>query len=79
VRNTLSGDRRRYLEAGGISFFIGDGALNYRPEQLLEAYYSINVLKNTQVTFDAQRMWNPAYNADRGPVNFAALRLHTEF
>jgi hypothetical protein len=28
AHNTLSSDRRKYLEAGGISFFIGDGALN---------------------------------------------------
>lgn len=79
LRNTLSKDRRNYLAAGGISFFIGDGALNYRPEQVFETYYSFNALKNTYVTADYQRMWNPAYNADRGPANFYALRVHTEF
>ncbi len=79
LRNTLSRDRRNYLAAGGISFFIGDGALNYRPEQVFETYYSFNALKNTYVTADYQRMWNPAYNADRGPANFYALRVHTEF
>jgi len=75
----LSSDRRGYLAAGGISFFIGDGKLNYRPEQLLELYYSVNVAKSTFVTFDYQRMLNPGYNADRGPANFYALRLHAEF
>lgn len=79
LRNTLSGDRRRYLEAGGISFFIGDGALNYKPEQIFETYYSLNVWKNTFLTADYQRMWNPAYNADRGPANFYAVRFHAEF
>lgn len=79
LHNSLSGERVRYLEAGGISFFIGDGALRYRHEQLAEAYYSLHVTKEAFVSFDVQRMWNPGYNADRGPVNFAALRLHAEF
>lgn len=79
ARNALSSDRQRYLEAGGISFFIGDGALNYRPEQIVEAFYSFKVWRSAFVTADAQRMWNPAYNADRGPANFFAMRLHAEF
>jgi carbohydrate-selective porin OprB len=79
VRNTLSADRRRYLEAGGISFFLGDGHLNYRPEQTFEAYYSVNVWKDLFVTADYQHMWNPGYNSDRGPADFGALRFHVEF
>ena len=79
IRNTLSDERRRYLEAGGISFFLGDGHLNYRPEQVFEAYYSANVWKDLYVTADYQRMLNPGYNSDRGPVNFGALRFHVEF
>ncbi|KAB2969215.1 carbohydrate porin [Zoogloea sp.] len=79
ARNSLSKDRREYLEAGGISFFIGDGRLSYRPEQLVETYYSLNVWKTVFLTADYQRMWNPAYNADRGPANFFAMRIHTEF
>lgn len=79
AQNTLSADRRKYLEAGGISFFIGDGALNYKPERLIETYYSLNVWKTVFMSADYQRMWNPAYNADRGPANFFAMRLHTEF
>lgn len=79
IRNTLSNARRRYLEAGGISFFLGDGALNYRPEQVVEIYYSMNVWKGAYLTADFQHMWNPAYNTDRGPANFAAARFHAEF
>jgi len=79
ARNALSLDRRRYLEAGGLSFFLGDGGLNYQPEQIVEAYYSFNVWKSLYVTADAQRMWNPGYNADRGPANFFAVRVHAEF
>jgi len=77
--NALSKDRQRYLEAGGISFFIGDGKLNYSPEQMVEVYYSANVWKDFYLTGDYQHMWNPAYNADRGPVDFIALRFHVEF
>ena len=79
MSNTLSDDRRRFLEAGGISYFIGDGKLNYRPENIFEGYYSLNVYKETWLTADYQRIENPAYNADRGPVNVFAFRFHSEF
>jgi high affinity Mn2+ porin len=36
-------------------------------------------LKVLWLTADYQRIHNPAYNADRGPVNFYTLRIHTEF
>jgi len=79
AQNGLSAERRAYLEAGGISFFIGDGALRYAPETIFELYYSLGIARNTSLTLDYQRIQNPAYNADRGPVDFAGLRLHTEF
>ena len=79
MQNGLSKDRREYLEAGGISFFIGDGRLRYRPEQIFEMYYSLSVARKTFITFDYQRIHNPAYNADRGPVDIGGVRLHTEF
>jgi high affinity Mn2+ porin len=79
MRNVLSQDRRRFLEAGGISFFIGDGALNYRPEDIFEGYYSFGLSKGVWLTADYQRMQNPAFNADRGPIDIYALRFHAEF
>lgn len=78
VRNGLSADRRKYLESGGISFFIGDGALNYGAETVVETYYSLAAGHHFWITLDAQRIWNPAYNRDRGPVNVGSLRLHLE-
>ncbi len=75
----LSPERRTYLARGGISFFIGDGWLNYKPEQIVELYYSANVVKGVWVTANYQRVANPAYNADRGPVQIMGVRLHTEF
>jgi hypothetical protein len=79
IRNMLGPDRRNYLAGGGISFFIGDGALNYKPEDIAEIYYSWNAWKKVYLTADFQRVNNPAYNADRGPVNFAGVRFHAEF
>ncbi|RIX43142.1 MAG: carbohydrate porin [Rhodocyclales bacterium GT-UBC] len=79
MRNSLSNDRRNYLAKGGISFFIGDGALNYRPESIAETYYSWKARPGLWLTADYQRIANPAYNADRGPVNIGSLRVHAEF
>ena len=79
ARNGLSQVRRNYLAAGGFGFFIGDGRLNYRPEAILEVFYNARLAKAAWVTLDWQHILNPAYNADRGPVNVASVRLHTEF
>jgi carbohydrate-selective porin OprB len=78
MRNAISGAYQRYLEAGGSGFFIGDGKLNYHPEQILEGYYSWNVARSLWLSADYQYMRNPAYNADRGPVSIAGVRLHWE-
>jgi high affinity Mn2+ porin len=77
--NGLSEPHREFLAAGGLGLLIGDGQLNYRPEQILEAYYAYQVTKNFTVTADYQFVNNPAYNADRGPVSIFACRLHGEF
>jgi carbohydrate-selective porin OprB len=79
ARNGLSSSHRNYLAAGGLGFFIGDGAINYRPETIVEAFYNMQVAKYLWVTLDFQHIANPAYNADRGPVNIGTVRLHTEF
>lgn len=79
MQNTLSPERRRFLAAGGISYFIGDGKLNYRPEQIFEGYYSLNLHQGVWLTSDYQRIVNPAYNADRGAIDVYAMRLHLEY
>ncbi len=70
---------RDYLAAGGLGFFLGDGALKYRPENILEAYYSLNVAKDTSLSADLQRISNPGYNADRGAATVISGRLHYGF
>jgi high affinity Mn2+ porin len=77
--NALSRDHRDFIAAGGLGILIGDGALNYRTERILETYYSYALLDTTWLTFDYQLVANPAYNADRGPVNIFSARLHAEF
>ncbi|WP_439891494.1 carbohydrate porin [Ralstonia sp. 25C] len=77
--NMLSPDHRRYLQQGGMGVFLGDGKLNYAPEQIVEAFYSFQAAKHLWVSADVQWIRNPGYNADRGPAVFFGTRLHTEF
>ena len=79
MMNGLSQHRRAYLEAGGLSYFIGDGYLRYRPETVIETFYSISIAKHIWITGDYQHIRNPAYNAARGPVDVLALRFHAEY
>ena len=78
ARNVLSAPHRRLLEAGGLTFFLGDGRLRYGAEQIVEGYYALAAAKGVTLSFDYQRIWNPGYNRDRGPASFYALRLHVE-
>ncbi len=75
----LSQDHRDYLANGGLGFIIGDGQLNYAPEEIVETYYLIKVTEHISVTPDMQFIDNPAYNSDRGPVFVAGVRVHAEF
>ena len=79
ARNEISGPRRAYLAAGGSSFFIGDGALRYRPEQVVELFYNLQVAPGITLSLNGQRISHPAYNADRGPARLLATRLHAVF
>ncbi|MCE1187144.1 MAG: carbohydrate porin, partial [Rhodocyclales bacterium] len=79
VGNQISKGRRTYLEDGGISFFIGDGALNARAENVIETFYNYQLFKALSVGLDYQHIRNPAYNGDRGPINVGSVRLHLEF
>jgi high affinity Mn2+ porin len=69
----------QYLNMGGIDGFIGDGKINEAPEGVVEAYYSLGLGSSAWFTADYQFIYNPAYNADRGPVNVLGGRVHVEF
>lgn len=70
---------RTYLTPGGRGLFVGDGRLDYRPETVFEVFHNLQLAKAAWITLDWEHIHNPAYNADRGPVNVMSARLHTEF
>lgn len=77
--NAISGDHRRYLALGGLGFLLGDGGLTYGREKIAEGYYTLHVWRGMFASFDLQRIWNPGYNQDRGPVIVPTLRAHVDF
>jgi len=77
--NMLGRDHRAYLAAGGQGAFLGDGALDYAPEQVFEVFYSFQVFKYLSISPDFQYIRNPGYNAARGPAKFYGVRFHSEF
>lgn len=77
--NGIAGSQVDYLSRGGATMFIGDGALRYQTERVLESYYSAEIFKGAYASLDYQFIANPAYNAARGPVNFFGVRAHYEF
>lgn len=80
VANDLSTSHQKYQQLGGNGFMIGDGNLNYGIENIAEAFYSFNIPHSSfTLSPDYQFVVNPGYNKDRGPVQFLALRFHTQF
>jgi high affinity Mn2+ porin len=79
IVNGITSERDAFLNAGGLGILAGDGQLPHPgPEQILETYYSFP-FSFCRVTFDYQFIFNPGYNADRGPASVVATRLHTQF
>jgi high affinity Mn2+ porin len=79
LANGISSDHREYLKAGGYGFIIGDGELNYAPEFIAEAFYSVTIPQwHLWITPDYQFVLHPAYNKDRGPVHVFGVRCHVE-
>ena len=76
--DAISSAHRTYLARGGVTAFLGDGALRYGREKVAELYYSADLGAGFALTADVQRVANPGYNKDRGPVSFYAVRLHWE-
>ena len=79
VVSGLSGPHRRYLEAGGSGFILGDGALRYAPEILGELYYRASVTKEISAGVNYQPIVNPGFNRDRGPAHVFTGRMHVAF
>ena len=80
INNGISAARETYLNAGGLGILVGDGRLPHPgPEQIIETYYSLAVLRYAHLSLDYQRINHPAYNRDRGPVSVVAVRMHAQF
>ena len=80
VVNEISKIHKEYLNDGGLGILVGDGKLPHPgPEEIVEAYYAVGVVKGITVSFDFQGVENPAYNRDRGPVPVLSARLHGQF
>ncbi len=78
VTNGISADHQHYLKDGGLGFLLGDGSLRYGRENIIESYYTMHLWRGIFLSVDVQRIWNPGYNRDRGPVLAPGLRLHVD-
>lgn len=79
VTNAICKDHQLYLADGGLGFLLGDGALNYGRENIVETYYMAHVWRGVYLGPDLQHVNNPGYNRDRGPVLIPGVRAHLEF
>jgi high affinity Mn2+ porin len=79
VSNGISSVHQRYLALGGVGFLLGDGRLTYGRETIFEGYYTAHLWRGVFASADVQKVNNPGYNRDRGPVWAPGLRLHVDF
>ena len=79
VSNGLSAPHRDYLALGGLGFLLGDGALRYGREDIVETYYTAHLWRGVSASGGLQRIDHPGYNRDRGPVLVGMIRLHVDF
>ena len=80
ILDGISPAHRAFLAAGGLGPLIGDGKLpHYSLEKVIETYYDLEVTRNIHLAVDYQFVANPAYNADRGPINIFGARFHFQF
>jgi high affinity Mn2+ porin len=77
--NQISADHIGYLAAGGLGVLVGDGAITYAAENVVETYYAFRLAKGITVSADYQFLNDPGYNAVRGPAHFFSGRLSARF
>jgi hypothetical protein len=78
VTDGISREHADFLALGGEGFLLGDGALHYGRENVVETYYTAQVRRGVFPAADIQLVQNPGYNRDRGPIAVFSLRLHLE-
>jgi high affinity Mn2+ porin len=80
VLNGISRAAQSYFAAGGLGVLVGDGQLpHYGYENITEMFYAWQIQPRVALSLDYQYIANPAYNADRGPVNVFGVRTHLNF
>jgi len=79
VSNAISKGHQLYLADGGLGFLLGDGALRYGRENIVETYYTAHVWRGIYAAPGLQHIVDPGYNRDRGPVLVPSFRVHLEF
>lgn len=79
ISNAIKRDHQAYLALGGHGFLLGDGALSYAREDILETYYTAHNWRGLFTAFDAQLIAHPGYNLARGPVAVLSVRAHVDF
>ncbi len=79
ITNAIKHDHQAYLALGGHGFLLGDGALSYAREDILEAYYTAHNWRGLFTAFDTQLIAHPGYNRARGPVAVFSVRTHVDF
>jgi hypothetical protein len=79
VSNAIKKDHQTYLADGGLGFLLGDGHLNYGRENIIESYYTVHAWRGIYLAPGLQRINDPGYNRDRGPVLVPSFRAHIDF
>ncbi len=79
VSNAIKRDHQNYLANGGLGFLLGDGRLNYRRENIEEAYYNVHANRGLYFALGLSHIDHPGYNRDRGPVWVPSVRAHVDF
>ncbi len=79
ISNAIKRDHQDYLALGGLGFLLGDGALSYAREDILETYYNAHTWRGLYTAFDVQLIEHPGYNQARGPVAMFSVRTHVDF
>jgi high affinity Mn2+ porin len=79
VTNGLSPAHSKYLQLGGLGFLLGDGALMYGRENIVEAYYTAYLKRGVSIAAGVEHVVNPGYNESRGPVSVGTVRVHVDF
>jgi high affinity Mn2+ porin len=73
VLNDISNAHANYFAAGGLDLLLGDGALSYSGERILETYYKFGIADGVHVTADYQFVDNPGYNLALARCRFSPL------